>query len=84
MKLIQDHQRHALQHRVVLKHARQHAFGHHFQSRLWPDAAFAAHPESHRRPWLLAELLRQPLRYVARRQPPWLQHNDPPWQRRLL
>ena len=84
MKFIEDHQRHAFQHRVVLKHAREYPFGHHLQPGLWPDAAFATHPESHRATRLLAELLRQPLRHITRRQPTWLQHDDPSWQRRLL
>ena len=84
MKLIEDHQRHTLQHRIVLKHAREHPFGNHFQPGFWPDAAFATHPESHRGTRLFAELLCQSLRHITRRQPAWLQHDDTSRQRRLL
>ncbi len=76
VEFVEDHQRHAAQLGIALQHARQDAFRHHFQSGGRPDAVLAAHAKADGGAGLLAELLRQALRHVARRQPTRLQHNN--------
>ncbi len=83
MELVQDHQRHPVQHRITLQHAGQHAFRHHLQAGVRPYAILATHTVTDRLAQRLTQLLRQTMRHTARGQSPWLQHDDASVQRRM-
>ncbi len=80
VELIEDHQRHALQFGVLLQHAGENAFRHHFQPGLRPAFTFGAHAVAHGLAGFLPQLLRQAIGDVFRRQPPRLQHDNAPRQ----
>lgn len=77
MKFIQDHQRDAVERRILLQLPRQNALGNHLQPGCRTAAALVAHPVANRLARPLAQLFRQPQRHVLGRQAPRLQHHHP-------
>ena len=78
VEFIKDHQPHAGQFGIVLDHARQDPFGHHFEPGIRPDAGFRTHPIADRFAWFFIQQFSQPLRNVARRQATRLQQQNAP------
>ncbi len=76
MKFIEDHDAHTLQCRIALKHARQNAFGDHFDARIARHARIHPHPVADSATHTLAERLRHSGRHGARGEASRLEHED--------
>ncbi len=85
MKLVKDHQPHALKRRVGLQAAGEDAFGHYFDAGFRPDLAVQADAIAHGFADLFAQFAGQPLGRSPRCQTPGLEHeNVLPGQPRLV
>ncbi len=77
MELVEDHRRDALERGIVDDHAREDTFGQHLDSRLGADPRVEPRPETHRLADPLAQGPRHTLGRRPRRQPAWLDQQNP-------
>ena len=76
VKLVEDHEADALQRRIAAQHARQHAFGHHFDTGALRDTRFATHAVAHRLADFFAQNRRHVRRRSTRRESPRFEHDQ--------